>query len=298
MGFFGWLEKKDQVPYWAQGFDNKQFHALWSSALGWFAEHGVEVKADESEGMIEPLSGFLQGHQLSLSNLARSSVNLKPDQISERVTQFLQGQWDSMEETALIKSQGYERAKAQSRVRLFANDPEITSIGMAGKDLNSELIAVICLDLSRSTVTVTRDELAAWGVSFDEAFDAALDLTLNDFKATVLNELPLESGKNYGFELLESFFVSSVILGLPCLFDHPPRLGILAGAPSRSTLLCLGMDGPISMKEVEEVGRMNVSIYQQAAGAVSPGLYWLYEGEVLALSDAAVWEKFTDLVLR
>lgn len=297
MGLFNWLKKKDQVPEWAHGLDNKQFHALWQSALAWFTDHGVEVTADEQAGSIHPLSGFLQGHHLNLTNLARSSVNLKPEQISNRVAEFFQGQWDTLEETALIKSQGYERAKSKSRIRLFANDPEVTAL-MAGKDLNLELTAVISLDLSRSTVTVPRAQLSDWGVEFDEAFEAALEFTVQDFKETLANDLPLIAGRNYGFELLENFFVSSVVLGLPSLFQQPPQLGILAGVPSRSALLCLGIDQPISMKEIEEVGRMNVSIYQQAAGAVSPGLYWLYESEVLALSDEAVWEKFCRLVLK
>lgn len=297
MDLLGWLKKKDQVPEWAHGLDNKQFHALWQSALAWFADHGVEVNADESQGTIEPLSGFLQGHHLNLTNLARSSVNLKPDQVAERVREFLQGQWDSMEETALIKSQGYDRAKSKARIRLFANDPEFTA-SMAGKPLNGELIAVISLDLSRSTVTVTGDQLTDWGVRIDSAFEAALDLTLQDFKETLANDLPLIPGRNYGFEILENFFISSVILGLPSLFNPSPKFGILAAVPSRSALLCLGMQELITMKEVEDVGRMSVAIYQQAAGAVSPGLFWLYEGEVLALSDAAVWERFSKLLLK
>lgn len=298
MGLFGWFKKKDQVPYWAHGLDNKQFQALWGSAIVWFSDHGVEVIADEKEGTIEAQSGFLQGSHFSLLNLARLAAKMKPDEVEATVKGFLQSQWESSEEVALIKSHSYERISPQSRIRLFAIDPEMETFAMAGKKLNQELMAVICLDLSRSVVSVTLDELAAWEVSLEDSFDQALTLTLDDFKANVASDLPLVSGKKYAFEVQENYFISSVILSLPELFDHPQKYGILAGVPTRSTLLCSGLDEQISNDEVEQLRRLTGALFQERAGPVSPSLYWLYEGEVLALTDGAVWERFSKIVLR
>ncbi len=298
MGLFGWLKKKDQVPDWAHGLDNKQFKALWGSALEWFSDHGVEVIADEKEGTIEAQSGFLQGSHFSLLNLARLAAKMKPDEVAATVKGFLQSQWDSTEEAALVKSHGYERASPQSRIRLFAVDPEMEPHSMAGKDVAPNLKAVICLDLSQSTVSVTMDELESWGVSLEDAFNQAMELTLQDFKDYFEDDLPLLAGKKYAFEVQESFFVSSVILCLPELFDHPPRFGILAGVPTRSVLLCTGLDDQVPKQEFEELNRLTTSVFNCKSGPVTPELYWLYEGEVLALSDGAVWERFSKIVLR
>lgn len=298
MGLFGWFKKKDQVPYWAHGLDNKQFQALWGSAIVWFSDHGVEVIADEKEGTIEAQSGFLQGSHFSLLNLARLAAKMKPDEVEATVKGFLQSQWESSEEVALIKSHSYERASPQSRIRLFAVDPEMEPHSMAGRDVAPNLKAVICLDLSQSTVSVTMDDLESWGVSLDDAFNQAMELTLLDFKDYFEDDLPLRAGPKYVFQIEESFFVSSAIMCLPDLFDRVPRFGILVGVPTRSVLLCTGLDEEAENFEVDELKRLTAKIFYSAPGPVTHEVYWLYHGEVLALSDGAVWERFSKIVLR
>ena len=277
---FGWFRKKKAVPtrsatsvHWATFLSLEQQRRVEQLVLAFFAKSGKRAELGD-DGCVR-CDGFTYG----LDNVAKACRPLPADewpaQVEHHFALILASQGDQTWENA---SSNWITAEPFLRIRLQHPDVVGSGVGDAlvwRRDLEGA-VTVLVADLPTHTVTVHREQLAAWGVAESDVMARAQAATLRDnpitWESVVVDKA---TGASLMVASADHIFVTTHALELG---RHPDALGVegcVFAVPDRQSMLVLPVQpGAHVVLALTHLIGIAQHRFAQGPGSVCPEVYW------------------------
>lgn len=179
------------------------------------------------------------------------------------------------------------RIRQRLRPRLLTPDTVASAPDFpSGAYVDGELSRVLAIDYPETSSFVNQGILAAWGVSFEEAWGFALNNLSSIAGAAEFEPLP-----DYPEILLcstEDEIGSSRVFVLPQAFpDHDPSKGFLFSVPSNDILLAHIIKGAGSVAVAPAMLNVALQLLQSQPRPLNASVFWLLRGEATRLNLTA-----------
>lgn len=261
-------------PAWAPGLTHEQSRAFLAVVLEHFTVRGERIRVDD--GWVIP-QGDAAGMRFGLTNVAQRCAAAPqaqwPEVIAEHFESIRKIQSDQTAWKQRLES--WETAKDYLRLRLyppdFGSEPEMERV-LRRVDL-AETLTMVVFDLPTSIRTVTKENVAGWGVAAGRVWEVA---TANERRRTIPAPETLDLGPAGPLQAFseDSFFVSSLALRLDQLPGEPPPHGWLVGVPTRDLVVLYAVEDLRVLQAINKLAELVPKMERDGPGAVSPHLYW------------------------
>jgi hypothetical protein len=233
-------------------------------ARGWRYEIG-----DEALEQLEP-----ERRELGLGNLAQGWRLAEPDERPGVVREHFDNLAAAAEDEIPTD---FETARPLLRVRIAAPDYVAYIDAPMARPVADGLVAVLAVDSPTAAHLVSREVVAPWGRGEDELFAAGL--------AGVREEegLATQAFDVQGARLTaltgESLYTATWALWADELDPPAAGHGTLVAVPHRHTVLVHAIRDTSAIVAASHLARMAASMHREGPGSISPGVYWVRDGE-------------------
>ncbi len=170
----------------------------------------------------------------------------------------------------------WDVARPQLKLRLYG--PDYLPAGSEGtlvvRNLDPELFVALVLDQPDTIRSVSRSELAVWGVTEEEAWAHALDNLRAERPHHSQQQMP-GNGPVLGVLSGGSFFVASWLLLLDEIAPTGAPYGLIVAVPRRHNLIYHVIDkGPEFRDAVLALSQIAHGMHRDGPGSITPTIYW------------------------
>ena len=260
------------APAWASPLTSAQLLEFYSTLLRELQQFGVEI----GDGFVT-VAG--RSTHYGLTNLAQQWVIASPRQRNRVVQEHFKRLFDAEDAP---RPEGADLL-ALLRPRLWSRETVASAgVPLLTRDVADDLVAVLCVDLPTTVVTLKPEQGAATGKSVDELWDIATD-QIDDGQAVADDRLEDGTRALTG----DSPFVASRLLELDRFVGPLATHGAVVAVPHRHMLLVY------ELPSLDVVLRLNylivaaTNIYRKGPGSISPSVYWWRPSEPLVRIPAS-----------
>jgi hypothetical protein len=226
--------------------------------------HEVEIK-DQGWSIFD----HTVGASIGLVNLAQALDNLPEEDWPDRVSDWI----GRLLETRPLEINEYRQAAPRLRIRLT---PDASQPGWAvSRPVCQGLDQMLMLRNEVGCETVNEEELASWGQPPEKVWaDARLHTVWDEPRERRI----LTRDRTRIVWVGQSFFASSLLLGLDHLLATSAKHGALAMVPCRDALLYVEMTGVGVVEEAAAMMEIGSQWFVDGPGSISPDLFWYRPG--------------------
>lgn len=276
----------DETPAWAHGLGTQGYPTFVALVENYFAGRNIAVKLDAQEGLLRPQAGDEeQSSVFGLQNIAQTCSQADRDQWHDLIHSHFDCIFAAGDDQNALRIDVSDFAKVRSniRARLYPVELQQQSVETVHRLGPEGTLEVIVVDLPKSVRTVSRSEVAAWGVSHDDLF-ALGRRNLAEHTHVQMHTVEMQAGIELLAFMGDAFYAASHALILDKHLPVDLLHGALVGIPRRDVLLA----HPIrNIGAADAIGSMLQAIlhwHAEGPGSLSPLLYWHVAGEFVTLS--------------
>lgn len=226
--------------------------------------------------------------RVSVAPLARRVAGMDLDAWPHAVVEFV-GQLGPSHERDLICADVTE-VRSRLKLRLYPDDHLLgTDFRPIAEPFAESLVTMLAIDLPSSVGTVHLDDLDAWGIDEEEAWDLAFD---NLFDEPLPSFTRMRVGRGTTAVRVhawrgDSFFTASRAIDLEEVVGEIGANGMLVAMPNRHTLLTHAVDDGDVLHAVQHLIPVARGLHRQGPGSLSAHLYWWNDGDLRWLPVSA-----------
>lgn len=275
----------DETPAWAHGLGAQGYPTFVALVKNYFAGRNIAVKLDAQEGLLRPQAGDEeQSSVFGLQNIAQTCSQADRDQWHDLICShfdciFAAGD----EQNALrIDVSDFARVRDSIRARLYPAELQEQSVETVHRPGPEGTLEVIVVDLPKSVRTVSRSEVAAWGVSRDALFELGRR-NLAERTHVEMHTVEMQAGIELLACMGDAFYAASHALILDQHLPEDLPHGALVSIPRRDVLLAHPIRNIGAADAISSMLQATIHWHAEGPGSLSPLLYWHVAGEFVTL---------------
>ncbi|MFB9833677.1 hypothetical protein [Actinoallomurus acaciae] len=265
------FERRDRRPTAADGSDP----ALDSLVVLVAESHGYGCRAVPGDVML--LDGPQRLH-IGMRNLRQLARLVPRDDWPALVADHVGTIITAIEEPLDLSDFALVRGLLRSRIY----PAEARTARLISRPFAPGLIEAIVADTPTTVRTVVTDDVVGWPVTADELFAVGRD--------GVRADGPLECDviDDTGIRVLEgsTFYAATHLVWLESYLDPGPY-GVLAVAPTRSTIAACTIRKDTALISAERLRAFAADTHEDGPGSLTPDLFWWHRGGSLTLLERA-----------
>lgn len=283
---FSWFKRRQsqpEVPNWARFLNNTQYATFLNTIDKYFSSHNLKYSINEGEVELENET-FHDG-TLGIINLAQLCGQ---SELSE-YNNIIEGHFERLRRSKLFEENfntiiaDYEKVKNYIGVRIY-DDGYIQVVGKEntiGKDITSELYAMLVFDFPDAVTNVQPDQARVWGKISSELIENGIANIREKYPFSITKENM--DGFDIWFVESDQFYTANIVFELQLRRELTGTYGSLIGLPHRHAAIIYPIENLETLEAIAPIMHITHGMHVEGPGSLSNKVYWYKNDQFIEL---------------